>query len=536
MVNATEKNAIDRPIHLPDGMELPGRAPVVVIGPNGSGKTRLVRELKTGGSVDFINALRNTRIQLSLPAMSYVDAENNFVGQRNQSRQNHWDWTNEFDFLLASLLAGHASTAINFMDAIKAGNEPPITADTLQKIRDLWTEFFPGRQLVIRDYRLMIVSTTAGQTLEYAAQTMSDGERTAIYLAGRVLRSEPGVLVVDEPEIHLHPLLAGRLWSTLEQARPDIRFVYITHDLTFARSRKNAQYVVASPVEGLMVSNVAGELDDEVAEVLLGAASLSFYARRIVLCEGEADDRDALLYGAWFGDGDTVVRAVGSSTMVQKCIAGLEGRWLVGNIRAIGIIDRDFHPDEYIASLPPALYVLRVHEIESLYCLPGIAEGVALHLQRPFSPQAYSACLRNCATDMEIRKVVLERWKRRVEPLLVGVAAGVHSRVDSLDAVVASLPQTFDATSWGFSPEQLLKAEKQRIEDAVARGSVDDLLRLMPGKAMLAAAAQYVGQQPNDYVHLVNQSLRGASGLEMLTAAVEAAWSPVLPPRVAPLS
>jgi AAA domain, putative AbiEii toxin, Type IV TA system len=266
---------------------------------------------------------------------------------------------------------------------------------------------FPGRRLAIEDYRPIIKSTVGGAEVEYSAQTMSDGERAAIYLAGRVFRARAGVLVVDEPETHLHSLLATRFWDALEASRPDVRFVYITHDLTFARSRREARYVLASPMDGLRPVDIAEGLTDDVAEILLGAASLSFYARRVVFCEGEIGDRDETLYGAWFNDRDTVVRAVGSSEMVQRCIAAVAGGWLVGNLRAVGVIDRDFHPAELLAALPTGTVALKVHEVESLYCLPGVVSAVAQHLHRPYDAASYLERLRASVNDAERHKVIL---------------------------------------------------------------------------------------------------------------------------------
>jgi hypothetical protein len=66
----------------------------------------------------------------------------------------------------------------------------------------------------------------------------------------------------------------------------------------------------------------------------------------------------------------------------------------------------------------------------------------------------------------------------------------------------------------------------------VTTGTVDDLLRFLPRKGHLAAAAQYVGQQPDHYVNLVNESLRAVDGPEGLGAEVEAALINVLPPRI----
>ena len=55
-----------------------------------------------------------------------------------------------------------------------------------------------------------------------------------LYLAARVLTAEPGILVIDEPELHMHRKLAiTDYWNKLEEMRGDIRFVYITHELHF---------------------------------------------------------------------------------------------------------------------------------------------------------------------------------------------------------------------------------------------------------------------------------------------------------------
>lgn len=81
--SASETPAPDTTLRLPDGTELSGSGPVVVIGPNGSGKTRRARDIAASCPIEFINALRNTRIQLDVPAMSYTQAENSFAGQRD---------------------------------------------------------------------------------------------------------------------------------------------------------------------------------------------------------------------------------------------------------------------------------------------------------------------------------------------------------------------------------------------------------------------------------------------------------------------
>ena len=60
---------------------------------------------------------------------------------------------------------------------------------------------------------------------------------------------------------------------------------------------------------------------------------------------------------------------------------------------------------------------------------------------------------------------------------------------------------------------------------------MEDLLRLLPGKGRLAAAAQYVGQQSDVFVNLVNQNLRGIAGVESLGRTIDTVLTPVLPTR-----
>jgi hypothetical protein len=128
---------------------------------------------------------------------------------------------------------------------------------------------------------------------------MSDDEKAALYLVGRALNSDPDtVLLVDEPETHFHSLLAVEFWDTIEAVRPDLRLIYVTHDMHFATSRHNAHFLLAGPVDGLTPLDVRGGLPDDVAALILGAASLSFYARRIIFCEGDEQSYDRNLYSA----------------------------------------------------------------------------------------------------------------------------------------------------------------------------------------------------------------------------------------------
>lgn len=407
-------------IRLQDGTELEGSSPIVVLGPNGSGKTRQARTLTADAPIDFVNALRNTRVSPQIPAMGFTDAKNNFTSQKNQAKSQHWELVSDFDYLLSQLLAENAMVAMEYLRSVRDNKDPGLPPLTpLGRVEELWRTAFPGRQLFWKDWSPNVRNQVLDNELEYSANQMSDGEKAALYLAGRVFSVEPGVIVVDEPETHLHSLLAVRLWTAFEGARPDLRFVYVTHDLTFALSRAGAQFVLASPKEGLRVLDLGGELPGDVAEILLGSASLSFYARRVVFCEGAETGWDNDFFNAWFNGQDTVVRSVGSSDMVLRCTDALRKSGVANSLQSEGVIDSDFHSDEFLHALPGGVRRLKVHEVESLLCLPGVIAAVAGHVGKQFDETRYVAELAASVSASDRHKIILERWKQ-LEPNLEG--------------------------------------------------------------------------------------------------------------------
>lgn len=391
-----------------------------MIGPNGSGKTRQTRTVHgvDGQVPEFVNALRNTRVAPELPAMGQDTARANFAAQKAQAYSQHWELTSEFDSMLSQLLADNAGAAMDFTRRFRADpGSPGVPADTpLLRVEDLWKQVFVGRELHWRDWKPLVVSVTSGTLVEYSGNQMSDGEKAALFLAGRVFSAASGILVVDEPETHFHSLLAVRLWDALEDARPDVRFVYITHDLTFAMSRREARYVLASPIEGLRAIDLGEAVPDDVASALLGSASLSFYASRVIFCEGTDSSYDAGLYGAWFNGPDTVVRPVGGCERVLRCVDALRQTGLARSLEAVGLVDRDFHRDEYLSAVPQGVHVTPVHEVESFFALPAVVEAVARHLVKPFDPTSYLDKLKLAISDVQRHGLVIQRWKAAIEP------------------------------------------------------------------------------------------------------------------------
>ncbi len=523
-------------VRLPSGGEIPGHNPVVIIGPNGSGKTRQSRSLGADVPVDFVNALRNTRVAPELPAMGVEAARSNFTNQKAQARGQFWELSSEFDYMLSQLLAQYASAAINFSRRVRSAPEvavegPEVTP--LQRIEELWAAVFPGRQLDWSDWKPVVTSSTSGGLLSYSGNQMSDGEKAALFLAGRVFTFDGGVLVVDEPETHFHTQLAVSFWNALEAARPDIRFVYITHDLTFALSRRQPVFVLASPTQGLRLLELEDDLPGDLAEALLGSASLSFYASRVVFTEGTDTSYDAQLYGAWFNGPDTVVRPVQSAQDVIRCVSAITRSGIARSLAAIGIIDRDHHPNEFLNNLPPGTVALPVHEVESLFALPEVVNAVAAHLNLSFDQDAYLAKMRASVTEQQRDALAIQRWKARIEPQLSSLTAGLKNDVAGL---LASMSSLFAVSNWPFDPAAALREACAVVDQALADGSsAAQILAVVPGKQLLPLASAALGQSVATYVNLIVTTLRSpASGSPELAEALSVALTSKLPPRSVP--
>jgi ABC-type lipoprotein export system ATPase subunit len=75
-----------------------------------------------------------------------------------------------------------------------------------------------------------IMATKGGGYL-YSIAKLSDGERNAILIAANVLTVSKGTLVlIDEPERHLHRSIVSPLLSLLLKERPDCAFIVSTHE------------------------------------------------------------------------------------------------------------------------------------------------------------------------------------------------------------------------------------------------------------------------------------------------------------------
>ena len=230
-------------------------------GANGSGKTRLAVhiEQQLGLKAHRISAHRALSLNPRVPKISETEARRGLrtgaqgsyrAGNEVHYRQgNRWQgqeatWLlNDYDYLVQALFAEQANTALESHKTLRAGPGGTAKLTKFEKLSEIWDRLLPHRKLDITGDDISV--ETPGNATTYAASELSDGERALFYLVGQTLvADEESVLVIDEPELHLHPAIMTLLWDELGAARPDCAFVFITHSLDFAAARPGDKYVV----------------------------------------------------------------------------------------------------------------------------------------------------------------------------------------------------------------------------------------------------------------------------------------------------
>ncbi len=514
---------------------LAGDAPIVILGANGSGKTRLAVILASAGNAEFIGAVRSIALPDQIPNWSLQTATNELTNRTQQRKNSYWELVPDIDALFGKLWSSHAVEAMRIYDQLQEGKTPENLPETvLNKTRGLWKTVFPGRTIAFSDFSATVSNEYLGAA-SYTAKHMSDGERTGLYLAARILDSAHPIVVIDEPETHFHSRLAVRFWDALESMCSDKRFVYVTHDLNFALSRKDASIVLARPNRAPELVSPGDGLPTEDVASILGAASFSVYAKRLVFCEGRDEKSlDQELLRAWFDDRETALVPVGGCENVKRCTVAFQTSSIVSGFEAVGVIDRDHWPDDLLSNVA-GLHVLSVHEVESLYVLKTVYLAIARHLGLSDSAEQRYAetqlAWKRHATGTLSNKLICERFKARSMMLLERAFTGTVDFNDrgALQAVLtgqisSALPLT--------RAEQIWHQEVSGVDAAINSDDPAEFLRVLPGKPLLGPAASSLGINKEQYCNLVKIGLTTKdAGFADLRAALEQALASYLPHR-----
>ncbi len=513
-------------------LELDTGASVVFCGANGSGKTRLAVHIETelNQRAHRVSAHRALTLNPSVPKIAersalaglrwgYPDATDaNAMSYRSGHRWHQnaaVSLLNDFDFLVQALFADQANKALETHKGVRAGTLGVAEPTKFERLTEIWHRLLPHRRLEITGDDIRVRNPQNDPA--YPASEMSDGERAIFYLIGQaLLAAEGALLIVDEPELHVHRSILARLWDELETVRHDAAFVFITHDLEFAVSRIAQQFIVRDydPATGWLIESVPPDsgVGEEFTTLILGSR------QPILFVEGTDASLDHAMYRCCFPD--RVVAPRGSCDEVIHSVVSMRRNAVLTRVTCSGIVDADHHqPDEVAALRSHGVTVLPVAEIENIVLLPKVSRAIA-------ESEGYKGSeLEDRLNDLKVAvfdtlslpgridAMAARYCRRRIDRML--------KKIDLSDAPsVASLEVAYRERTGALDVAEVAAEVTQRVQLALQQQDLPGLLAHYDNKELLALAARCLKKQtlPNFKRWLIRVLRNGA--VPALNAAI----------------
>lgn len=484
---------------------------VVIIGANGSGKSKLGAwiEQQDFEKVHRISAQRDINFSERIPLKSYAEAEDNVIYGNSQYKENkngRWKWgksyttrlLDDFDDVLAALIAQVNLENQRFIDKCRhaesiSAERPPIPVTSLDKLKIIWNEVFPQRKIEQEDAAFYAYSQS--KTDRYSATQMSDGERSVLYLAAQVLCvPNDKIIIMDEPEVHLHPSLMARLWTSLEQSRPDCLFIYITHDVNFASTHRSSDIIWVKNFDGSkweLETLPDSDLPKELLIELLGNR------KEVLFVEGTEGSYDKRIYSALFPN--CYVVPSGGCEQVINNVKAYNRTQSLHAIKARGIIDRDFKTEKQLSALKEkGIYPLKVAEVENLFLTEEAVKILSVRF-----------CADADKTFSSIKTYVIERFsnqarKQASEALVAGIK-------EALSGITISDNErlTADSIASLIDIVGIDKNVNEKYQQAIEHSDYKEILGLFNDKSLVTSVGHYFGIDNKIYVDRAISLLEG---------------------------
>lgn len=384
-------------VKLPNDVIISNKQSITIVGANGSGKTRFsvwIEQNNTNNNVHRISAQKSLNMPESVQPSSMDKAIDEFLygtALNNESwkktfGKNSQRWhlkpavvlLNDFDKLMQLLFTEDYQKSREYrVEHRELQNKDFDNETILDKTKCIFEELLPHRKLKIDAGCIKAGTSTISY---YNGSEMSDGEREIFYFIASVYAvPQNSIIIIDEPENHLHKSILNNLWNLLEKNRKDCLFIYITHNLDFAVSRINSQLIWVKSYFGNEKWEFELIDDNSIPESL--QIQVLGNRQNVLFVEGHSKSYDIKLYSILFPKYN-IIPVEGCDKVIQYTTSINENQQL-NYISAKGIIDKDRRNDLQISSYREKnIYIPKVTEIESIFLLPEVVKKVAIQLKK----------------------------------------------------------------------------------------------------------------------------------------------------------
>ena len=420
---------------------------IFVLGANGTGKSSLMHAFYTSNNAHSrrISAHRQTWFSsnaLSLSPEQRRQTEQNILGT-DTSAQSRWkdDYSAQraniaiYDLIDAENVRARGIAGAVDGDNINLAKELSKKDAPIKLINELLKQSSIPIEISVHQNEQVMASKSGGAP--YSVAELSDGERNALLISANVLTVPAGtLLLIDEPERHLHRSIISPLLTLLFQKRADCMFVVSTHDVLLPLDNPSSRTILirSCTYDGQTVSYwdvdivpADAPIDDGVKKDILGSR------RKVVFVEGnDKNSLDKPLYSLVFPSVSVVAK--GGCKEVETAVAGIRGAPDLHWVHAFGIIDNDGRTPAGIASLQAAgVYAIAVYMVESVYYHPEIQRRVA---DRHALVTGEDAATRvTAARDAALTAVALHAARMCAR----AIEKKIHDRIDAMHPTQAQI-------------------------------------------------------------------------------------------------
>ena len=361
-----------------------------VVGANGSGKSSLMQRLYRNNRPASvrITAHRQTWLSSNTLAFSPEQKRQNENVLSSQDAQDTARWKDDYAAMRTGITIYELLDAENVRSRSIAAQVDAKNVDAALKLAEVSAPIGVINKLLQSSNLPLEVSIEKSDSIvarkaggaPYSVAELSDGERNALLIGANVLTSPAGSLIlIDEPERHLHRSIIAPFLNRLFSLRADCAFIVSTHDIGLPIDYPEAQtLLVRSCVyAGSMVTSWDADLLAENADIdERTKADVLGGRRKLLFIEGVDQSLDSSLYALLFPGVSIIPKE--SCRNVEQHVRGIREAENLVWVKAFGIVDRDQATLAEVEAMElRGVYALNTYSVESLYYHPEVQEATA---------------------------------------------------------------------------------------------------------------------------------------------------------------
>lgn len=484
---------------------------IILVGANGSGKTRLANEIK-GNDYNKITVIPAQKPLLMFNNKIIVNSEaenskqmltENMINLSKSDDEEFYSpfYNYQYTQLILSLRANYFESLSKQDDCIDDVGE---LDNDLKKLNQIFFTLFPGMKFTfVRSGDNMILAANKNGEI-YSINAMSEGEKVALfYILSVLLTEEDNFIVVDEPETYLNPSVSNMLWDLLIQERKDCQFVFITHSVEFVLSKRDCKvYWIKNfePPTQLTTEEIKEDHFPLPRELLTGILGSKY---PVLFIEGDKDNsHDYAIYKAILGSHFNIMPVGGHDLVVRNCKAMNAQK--MQQIQCFGIIDSDNYKASQIQAYKKSnVYPLEVNEIEMLlvsdvilnYLVTNNVKGITEEKVSNFKNEFWDKA------NNEKNKIIMNKTIACCNQLLATINVNNPQTIEELSS------QLQDSIN-DINYEEIYSKAKEEIEGIIdERCNYDNLLKVcnLRDEIIVDLANQFLCK---DYAKIVKELIK----------------------------